>query len=264
MIAVGDRVRVMLDSGGGAIEEILPRTSTLVRRAASERDGDQEEQRHLIAANVSLVVVVAALRDPRFQAVRVDRMLAGAEQAGIPATLVLTKADLETAAEIATLRELYDGLGYPVFATSVTPGHETTQTLAELAQVLHANTSVLCGASGIGKSSLLNHIVPGANLRVGGVSKVKLGRHTTSNTELIPLPGGGHVLDTPGIRGFELFLVEARNVGRLFPEIRAVSDHCAFRDCQHVVEPKCSVRAALAEGKIATSRYASYQAMLKS
>lgn len=262
-IAVGDKVRVEFGAGAGVIEEVLPRSSMLVRRAASERGGDEDERQHVIAANVSLVVVVAALRDPKLQTVLLDRMLAGAEQAGIPAAVVLTKGDLAPGDEAAQLRELYTGLGYPVFVTSLAAERRTETVLAELATLLHANTSVMCGASGIGKSSLLNAIVPGASLRVGEISKVRLGRHTTSHTELVPLQGGGHVLDTPGIRGFELFAIEQREIGRLFPEFRSRSDGCAFRDCRHTVEPKCAIRTALAAGLVAATRYESYLAMLE-
>lgn len=263
LIAVGDRVRVTLAGNEGAIEEILPRSSLLVRKAAGDRGGSLEEREHLIAANISKVIVVASLRDPKFQPELVDRILAGAERAGISAALVLTKADLMEPEKARSIADIYSELGYEVFVTSVTSAGTSSAELDRLSTLVHTNTSVLCGASGIGKSTLLNRIVPGSKLRVGEVSRVKLGRHTTSHTELVPLEGGGHVLDTPGIRGFELFAVEPTEIGALFPEIRDRAVQCAFRDCRHLVEPKCAVRAALERGEIAPSRYESYRAMLE-
>ena len=256
-IAVGDRVRVSLDAQGGAIEEVMPRKTRLARKSSGD-----DAREHLIATNLSLVVVVAAITEPSFQHDLVDRMLAGAEDAQIDAVLVVTKADRDPRDEAAAVQKLYEGLGYRVFFVSTHPGKQTHAELRELEQLLHANESVLCGASGVGKSSLLNELLPGLELRTGEVGRSSLGKHTTSHTQLIPLPGGGHVLDTPGIRGFDLFDVPGSAVAHLFREMRPLVERCKFRDCSHRHEPVCAVRDAVARGDIAASRYASYCALV--
>jgi ribosome biogenesis GTPase len=250
LVAVGDRVRVSIAGEDGAIEEVLPRTSKLSRGSAG-----RDEKEHVIAANVSLVLVVASVDDPAFQTELVDRIFAGAEHAAIPAALALTKCDLDAERRAAEIAELYAAVGYRTFA--LTRDRPATELLA----TLHENVTVLCGASGVGKSSLLNRLAPELGLRVGEISKQRLGAHTTSHTELLPLPGGGHVLDTPGIRGFELFEAPAEELAYLFREMRPFVASCQFRDCTHIVEPRCAVRDALAKGSIAASRYASYRAL---
>jgi ribosome biogenesis GTPase len=256
-LAVGDRVRVRLDGRGGAIDELLPRTSQLHRRAT--RAG--EERAQVVAANVTLVLAVAAVTEPPFQAELVDGVLAAALRERIPAALVLTKIDRDPeAAERWTT--LYRGLDCHVHAVSLRKGHETRDALAEVAALLHRNRTVLCGLSGVGKSTLLNAVVPGLDLRIGTLSHIRQGKHTTSRTELIPLPGGGHVLDTPGVRSFHLFHVGSQETQFLFPEIAALLPRCSYRSCLHLDEPGCAVAAALQAGAIAASRYDSYRAMV--
>lgn len=261
-LAVGDRVLVRVGEDGGAgdaaIDAVLPRTSQLTRRSASEG----EERAQVIAANVTLVLVVAALAEPPLQPEVVDGVLAAAAREHIQAALVLTKADRDRTGKGAGYAELYRRLGYRVFVTSITEGHVTTDVLAELATMLHQNITVLCGLSGVGKSTLLNHVIPGLGLRVGSLNHIRQGRHTTSTTELIPLPGGGHVLDTPGVRSFHLFGTGSQELQFLFPEFRALLPACAYRNCLHQNEPDCAVRAALARGEVAQSRYDSYLRML--
>lgn len=254
-LAVGDRV--VLDPTGKAIDAVLPRSSQLHRRAASE--GEAEAQ--VLAANITHVLAVASVAEPPFQPELVDGILAAAARERIPTTLVLSKIDLDHALA-AQWSQVYAHANVRVLATCTVPGHSTTTTLQELAQLLHQNRSVVVGLSGAGKSSLLNAVVPGVQLRTGDLNHIRQGRHTTTHTELLPLPGGGHVLDTPGIRNFHLFCVGSQELQFLFPEIAAKLPECEYRSCLHDGEQHCAVKQALARGEIAASRYRSYSTML--
>lgn len=255
-LAVGDRV--VLDPSGKAIDAVLPRSSQLHRRAAAEG----EEQAQVLAANITHVLAVASVTSPPFQSELVDGILAAAVRERIPATLVLCKVDLDE--ELAAKwTAVYAHAGVRVLATCTVPGRSTPDTLHELAQLLHQNNSVVVGLSGAGKSSLLNAVVPGVTLRIGDLNHIRQGRHTTTHTELIPLPGGGHVLDTPGIRNFHLFCVGSQELQFLFPEIAAKLPECEYRSCLHDGEANCAVKTALARGDIGESRYRSYHTMLQ-
>ncbi|GAB4136561.1 MAG: ribosome small subunit-dependent GTPase A [Planctomycetota bacterium] len=257
-LAVGDLVVVRFGADGGAIEELLPRISELHRRASTEG----EARMQVLAANITLVVAVASAEDPPFQPLLVDGVLAAAAREGIDSALAITKVDL-SADGAETWARVYAGAGCRVFRTSTEPGRRTDQSLSELAALLHENRSVLCGPSGAGKSTLLNALVPGLGLEVGGLNHIGQGRHTTTRTELFPLPGGGHVLDTPGIRSFHLFHVGSQELSFYFPEIDAVRGSCRFSGCLHRAEPGCAVRAAAQSGRIPKSRFASYAVMLE-
>lgn len=254
-LAVGDRV--VLDETGQAIDAVLPRSSQLNRRAASEG----EERAQVIAANITRVLVVGSIADPPLQPELVDGVLAAAAREKIPATLVLTKIDLDPAAA-ARWAAIYANCGAPVVLTSLAEGHRTEAALEQLATVLHTNETVLCGLSGAGKSTLLNALMPGIALRTGHLNHIGQGRHTTTHTELLQLPGGGHVLDTPGVRNFHLFHAGAQELQFLFPEIAAVRERCEYRNCLHDDETDCAVRTALAKGEIPALRFASYTRML--
>ena len=257
-IAVGDRVEIMLDdSGDGAIEAVLPRTSKLSRRTAGE--GTKEQ---VLAANISLVMVTGALVEPPFQPDLIDRILAGVEREGLDAIVVLTKRDRDKKRIVDHWVPFYESLGYPTFATSVADGKRTEPELEELRKRIHANITVLSGLSGVGKSSLINALIPGFDLRVGNLSRIRQGRHTTTHTQLLALPGGGHVLDTPGIRNFGLYGLRRSEVAGLFREFRPHLDQCAYRDCSHLVEPDCAIQQAVEAGTIHRSRFDSYAALL--
>ncbi len=258
-IAVGDRVMVTLADGGGAIDEVLPRTTRLARRKA----GDDDKREQVIAANVTLVMVMASIRDPKFQPELVDRILAGAEREHIPAILTITKVDRDKHGVAEDWAEMYRDIGYDSFVTCVIKGKETHESLDMLRGLLHENVTVITGASGVGKSSLINTLIPGLNLRIGSIGRIRQGKHTTSHTQLIPLPGGGHVLDTPGIRSFGLQNLEPLDLAFCFPDIKEFVHKCAFRNCTHTVEPDCAVLPAAEENLIAQSRYVSYTLMLR-
>jgi len=255
-LAVGDRV--VLDATGKAIDAVLPRSSQLHRRAAAEG----EEQAQVLAANITHVLAVASVREPAFQPELVDGVLATAARERIPATLVLSKIDLDEALA-ATWTRAYADAGVRVLGTCTVPDRSTEATLRELGTLLRQNRSVVVGLSGTGKSSLLNAVLPGVQLRTGDLNHIRQGRHTTTHTELIPLPGGGHVLDTPGVRNFHLFCVGSQELQFLFPEIAQRLPHCEYRSCLHDGEARCAVKDAVERGEIAASRYRSYHTMLQ-
>jgi ribosome biogenesis GTPase len=255
-LAVGDRVVVSPAAAGGAIERVLPRTSKLSRRSAGY--GEREQ---VVAANVSLIVVVMAARQPAFDSELVDRILAAAERERITAVLAITKMDLDDGKATGWI-DLYRRLGYRVIPTSLDPAHPAHGGLAETRELLRENVSVLVGASGVGKSSLVNALAPELARRVESVSKVRKGRHTTTHTQLVALPGGGHLLDTPGVRTFGLFCASAQEIAFYFRELAALQKGCAYRSCGHRHEPGCAVRAAAARGEVAASRLRTYELML--
>lgn len=254
VVAVGDRVKVTLGGDDdGAIDEVLPRTSKLARRAKGDEDREQ-----VIAANVSLVLIVAAVKDPPLQPLLIDRILASCERQDLRAAIAFTKIDRDKKGRSNEWVELYQGLGYEVFPCSVIAGKETTDTLDALAAELHRNMTVLTGLSGVGKSSLINHLLPGSDLRIGSMSRIRQGKHTTTHTELLRIPDGGHVLDTPGIRNFGLFGVGPDEVSFYFREIAEIAKECQYRDCSHRDDDGCAVLPAVEAGTIHVSRYDSY------
>lgn len=251
-LAVGDRVVVEPDDRGESwtIVEILPRTSQLGRRAPGGRHGER-----VLAANVDQVVLVFAVARPEPHPGMLDRFLAIAEANDLPARIVANKIDLVGQDEADARFTMYERAGYPLHFTSV----KQERGLEELRDALAGRASVLTGPSGVGKSSLLNALFPGLELRVGEISdSVNKGRHTTVGGYLHPLPGGGYVVDTPGLREVGLWGVPASVIEQCFPEIRALLGQCRFADCAHRTEPGCMVREAVTRGEVADSRYASY------
>jgi ribosome biogenesis GTPase len=207
-------------------------------------------------------MVMASVRDPAFQPELVDRILAGAEREHVRGVLAITKLDRDERGIAAQWAELYRNVGYDVFLTSIAEGHRTEDALQAIRDLLCANVTVITGASGVGKSSMINAIVPGLHLRIGSLGRIRQGKHTTSHTQLVPLPGGGYVLDTPGIRSFGLQNLDALDLAFCFPDIRHFVAGCEYRNCTHTVEPNCAVQDAVVDGRIAPSRYGSYELML--
>ena len=254
-VAVGDRVRVVRTAlDRGAIESIEARRSLLSRPA--NRQGRVE---HVIAANLDAVALVSAAADPDFNPALVDRVLAVIEHCDLDALLVINKFDLvdDEPAEA----QLYRALDYPVFVVSAT--EETG--ISALRDALIGRVTVICGHSGVGKSSLLNAINPAWALAVGHVNDFTgKGTHTTTATTLFDLPEGGAVIDTAGVREFGLFGIPKRDLPWLFRDIAAVASDCKFPDCSHTHEPRCAVQRALVDGDLAPTRFDSYLRILES
>lgn len=262
MAVAGDHVRLLVqdaaaDPPTAVIEEVLPRRNR-ISRMSSRRTGGHIEQ--VLMANLDQVVVVQSVREPTPQTGFVDRLLMAAERFDVAGVLVLNKCELPGAEGDAARWEHLATLGYRLLRTSAVSGLG----LDELGDLLAGRMSLLLGASGVGKTSLLNLLEPGLGLRVGEVTaKTGLGRHTTTRTELFPLARGGFIADSPGIRGFEPWNVEPSRVRDYFPDFTEPAAGCRYRTCMHRDEPDCGVKAAVAAGRIPTWRHEAYLALLK-
>ncbi len=251
-VVAGDVVELELQSEGRAtISGVRRRKSVLARRAAGERSPRAQP----IAANVDQVVVVASVRSPEPSPRFLDRFLVIAAANRIPAVIVLNKIDLDRTA-LDRLLERYTPAGYQVLATSV----RVPEGLAAFRDLLRGRESVLAGQSGVGKSSLLNALDPGLNLRIGEISaKWDTGKHTTRAALVVPLAGAGYVVDTPGLREVGTWGIDPELLAVCFPEFRRFLDQCRFDNCRHLAEPGCAVRDAAAQGAFDVDRLVSYQ-----
>jgi len=253
-VVVGDRVRVEYAGNGSAtIESVEPRRTQLARRAP----GKGARRAKVIVANVDRVVIVLAWSNPEPRLRMLDRFLVLAEANRLEAVIVVNKIDLAPSESAAReLFAVYEAIGYPVLYVSAMD----RRGIDAVSMLLCGSISVLTGPSGVGKSSLLNAIEPGLQLRTGAVSAAHAkGRHTTVSAELVPLSCGGYVADTPGLRELGLWGVSPDVLPECFPEFRPLLGECRFGySCTHLHEPDCAIRYAVASGEITGDRYESY------
>lgn len=252
LVAAGDRAWVRPEGADeGIIERIEPRHGVLSRTSRNRQ--------HVLAANLDLVLIVASAAEPRLKPHLIDRYLVTAEKMGVEPIVCINKADLIDRAGLQPLVGLYSQLGYRVLLVSATRGWG----IELLRRLLAGRQSVVTGQSGVGKSSLLNAVDEQLKLRVQQVSaESEKGRHTTTTAVLIPLTSGGYVVDTPGIRQFQLWDVIPAEVANYFRDLRAYVSRCRYPNCTHTHEEPCAVKDAVADGYIDTRRYESYLQMV--
>jgi len=255
LIAAGDRVKVRpLGHGRGVVEEVLPRESDLSRKAAGSIPLQQT-----LAANVDQAIIVFAAAEPAPDFFMLDRFLVVTAVAGLDQVICVNKCDLGESNSLRERFALYERIGYRVLFTSAIAG----KGLDELRALLADRRSVICGPSGVGKSSLLNALAPSLSLRTAAVGDVThKGRHTTSSVTLLPLPFGGWIADTPGMRQLAFWEVPRDLVAEAFPEFRRFLGRCRFQDCSHAGEPGCALHAACKDGQIDARRLRSYRQMV--
>lgn len=257
-IAVGDYVLLQKQDGEktGLITERLERRNSMVRKSVN-----LSKETHVVAANLDRAFLIATVAQPATSTGFMDRFLVTAQAYQVPVTIVFNKVDVcpENSAErdqLEYLEGVYHTAGIPTLRTSATTGEGLDELTRELAA---AGVNLLSGHSGVGKSTLINALLPGVDLRTGEVSDAhQKGKHTTTFAEMFPLSTGGFIIDTPGIKGFGLVHLERDHLHHYFPEIFAKLEGCKFHNCLHRNEPQCAVKQAVEDGEIAEERYLNY------
>ncbi len=257
-IAVGDNVDIVLNQEGTAfITHICERRNYIIRKSQN-----LSKQSHIIAANVDQALLIVTVNYPQTSTIFIDRFLATAEAYSVPVVLVFNKNDILTDEERhyqEMMVKLYSNIGYTCLIISATTG----QGIEELTPLLQGKITLLSGNSGVGKSTLINRILPDANLRTSAISDAhNTGMHTTTFSEMIEMPNNGYLIDTPGIKGFGTFDIEPEELTSYFRDIFLFSKNCRFNNCTHTHEPGCAVLEAVKEHYISESRYQSYLSML--
>lgn len=265
-VAVGDRVGFTVQSISadenegqiGLISAIRDRKNYIVRRSIN-----LSKQSHIMAANIDQAVLVATLAYPITTATFIDRYLASAEAYRIPVLIVFNKVDGYNDKQnkaLQTLKNTYESIGYKCLVTSA----KESIGLDELKEALKDKTNVINGHSGVGKSTLINIIQPGLNLKTMEISDThKTGKHTTTYSELFKLKFGGYIIDTPGIKAFGMLSMEPWEISHYFIEIFKISEHCQYNNCSHTHEPGCAVKSAVENGEIEKTRFTSYLGLLE-
>lgn len=259
-VAVGDYVMIQPNPEGTAfITDIEDRRNYIVRKSQN-----LSKQSHIIAANVDAAFLIVTVCHPETSTTFIDRFIASAEAYRIPVTLVFNKTDLLTTREDRQkqtgLVQLYTDIGYKCVEISALNGDGVDK----LSDIMRGKVTVFSGNSGVGKSTLLNQLIPHANARVAEISDAHdTGMHTTTFSEMMELPQGGWLIDTPGIKGFGSFDMEPEEISGYFTEIFKTSANCRFNNCSHTHEPGCAVLDAVKQGAIALSRYQSYLSMMQ-
>lgn len=259
-IAVGDEVAIAEDGGNEdawIIEDILPRTNYIVRKSPKKKGFS-----HIIASNIDQAVLIATLATPKTSFGFIDRFLVTAEAFRIPASILFNKMDLlsnEEKDELDAKLSEYESIGYGVFASSVT----ANKGLDTFISSLSGKTTLLSGHSGVGKSTLINHLIPHANQKISEISGFSnKGIHTTTFAERFSIDNHTHIIDTPGIKELGLAEIEKDELTHYFPELRDLFGSCRFHNCSHTHEPGCAIEEAYKDGRISGSRYESYLSML--
>lgn len=257
-IAVGDIVRFDKEQGQPVIHHISERKNYIIRRSSN-----LSKQAQIIAANLDLALLVITIKHPTTHTIFVDRFLATATAYSIPTCLVINKIDLYDDKEIAyakDLQQLYTTIGHPTYLLSALD----VATLSSLSLYLQDKTTLISGNSGVGKSTLINQLVPHTETRTQSISAYhKKGVHTTTFSEMFDLPAGGAIIDTPGIKGFGTIEMTPYTVGHYFKEIFQYAQNCKYNNCTHTHEPQCAVIQALKDHQISQSRYQSYLSIVE-
>ena len=257
-VTVGDRVVIDVNKEGTAfITEIKERKNYIIRKSSN-----LSKQSHILASNLDQALLIITVNYPETSTVFVDRFLASAEAYRIPVKIIINKIDLYDEADISytdALINLYETIGYECLKVSA----KTGEGIEDLKKLLSGKISLLSGNSGVGKSTLINAILPGINIKTANISDAhNTGMHTTTFSEMFELPGGGYIIDTPGVKGFGTFDFKKEEVSHFFPEIFKIAQNCKFNNCTHRHEPGCAVLEALENNFISESRYNSYLSIL--
>ena len=258
-VAVGDYVQIITNNEGTAlISEIEDRKNYIIRRSSN-----LSKQSHIIAANLDQCFLIITVNYPETSTIFIDRFLASAEAYRIPVRLIFNKVDCYNEEELHYLEgliNLYTHIGYPCHKVSALTGEGIDELKSEMA----GKVTLFSGNSGVGKSTLINAILPEIKAKTGEISAYhNKGTHTTTFSEMFPMENGGYLIDTPGIKGFGTFDMGQEEVGHYFKEIFEFSAQCKYNNCTHVHEPGCAVRAAVEQHLISESRYTSYLNMLE-
>lgn len=261
-IAVGDEVEMEIENEAdrtAIITNILPRNNYITRQSPRVK-----HQHHIVAANLDQSLLIATIKEPRTSQGFIDRFLVAAEMSHVRSAIVFNKADIYKNKEIEQFnewKEMYEVAGYKVLLTSI----KDNIGMDELREVLKDKTTLISGHSGVGKSSLLNALIPDLALKTTDVSGWSgKGRHTTTFAEMYDLPFGGRVIDTPGMREFGLVDISRQELSHYFPEMRQRLNDCQFNNCMHINEPGCAIKQAVRDGQINEDRYVSYATILDS
>jgi ribosome biogenesis GTPase len=258
-VVVGDRVQLETNPEGTAlIYAIDDRKNYIIRRSSN-----LSKQSHIIAANLDQAFLIVTANYPVTTTAFIDRFLATTEAYGVPARLFFNKTDRYDEADrryADELIRLYESIGYPCYSLSALEDKD----LSFMQELLKDRITLFSGHSGVGKSTIINRLLPEAARKTQAISEYhNKGMHTTTFSEMIALPCGGYIIDTPGIKGFGVFDMEGVEISHYFPEIFRYASHCKYHNCSHRQEPGCAVRQALADGQISESRYRSYINMLE-
>ena len=261
-VAVGDYVTIVRNQEGTAfITDIDQRKNYIIRKASN-----LSKQSSILACNLDQAFLVVTIKQPETATTFIDRFLAGAEAYRVPVVLVFNKLDLLDEDELRyekMMVNLYETIGYKCIETSLKEDSRQASGLQEIISLLSGKVTLLSGNSGVGKSTLINAIVPGAHQKTAEISDAHgTGMHTTTFSEMLELPDGGYIIDTPGIKGFGTFDIERTELTSYFREIFKFSKDCRFSNCTHTNEPGCAVKQAVKDHYIAESRYNSYLSML--